>query len=406
MKRLRGPVDIGSVAALSATVASLSVDSPFSFERHDGKLRIEGYATSGNLNRYGYRIKPSAWVGAFTRKNPILLFNHDDNRPIGKVTEYEVHDDKGLFVRAEVTDSDIAQKIDDGVLSEFSVRFRILSAHVVPHENKKILEVTKVDGYEVSVVSIPADPSAQFETVRALSAGFDQQVSGGPNMEFKEMVIRALGLASDASEATILLAIEGLKKPAVIGQKLGDVADILKLSADSSTEDIRRALADLRNPVGFVEKTQFDASENKVKELSVRLLLAENADKIPPGEQMKKFAQSMAEQGEEKFQAWLETVKDLPKPSTKSLGERASNPPYGTGHDIPQAEKQVLEMLGVFRDTFDANGVQTGSGVKLFTSLVDLSPSEALAFVFPNVSFSTTAYDEAALERRKQIESR
>ena len=62
-------------------------------ETEDGGIDIKGSASTNALDRAGDIIEPEAWTkgGLESYKgNPVLLFNHDYNRPIGRATGLEV----------------------------------------------------------------------------------------------------------------------------------------------------------------------------------------------------------------------------------------------------------------------------------------------------------------------------
>ena len=92
-------------------------------------LKIAGYANTSDKDRTGDVVLSTAWAKGVEnfRRNPILLYQHDHGKPIGKVSKVAV-DKKGIFVEAVV--SDAAEKnhgvktlIKDGVLKSFSVGF-------------------------------------------------------------------------------------------------------------------------------------------------------------------------------------------------------------------------------------------------------------------------------------------
>jgi hypothetical protein len=77
--------------------------------------------------------------------------------------------DNGLEIEAKISKADpyIAKLIDDGILSTFSVGFRVKRADV----NKETggLYIKEAELYEISVVSVPANQAAKFEVVKCFS---------------------------------------------------------------------------------------------------------------------------------------------------------------------------------------------------------------------------------------------
>ena len=102
------------------------VYSPLTVEKSaKGKkkgLKIAGYANTTDKDRAGDIVTAQAWAKGvdYYRKNPVLLYQHDHSKPIGRVEKISV-DRKGIFVEAYV--SDAAEKlhgvqtlIEDGAL--------------------------------------------------------------------------------------------------------------------------------------------------------------------------------------------------------------------------------------------------------------------------------------------------
>ena len=72
-------------------------------EAEDGSIKISGLASTNALDRTGDVINHDAWTKSQGldnfKQNPIILFNHDYNKPIGRATSMEVSD-KGLEIGA------------------------------------------------------------------------------------------------------------------------------------------------------------------------------------------------------------------------------------------------------------------------------------------------------------------
>ena len=140
-------------------------------ESDDGGVNIKGSASTNALDRAGDIIQPDAWTkgGLENYKgNPIILFNHDYNKPIGRATDLSVTD-SGLDISAKISKAagDITQLVKDGVLGAFSVGFRCKdSEYMTETDGYKIKDA---ELFEVSVVSVPCNQGATF----GLSKSFD-----------------------------------------------------------------------------------------------------------------------------------------------------------------------------------------------------------------------------------------
>ena len=140
-------------------------------ETDDGGVNIKGSASTNALDRAGDIIQPDAWTkgGLENYKgNPIILFNHDYNKPIGRATDLSVTD-SGLDISAKISKAagDITQLVKDGVLGAFSVGFRCKdSEYMTETDGYKIKDA---ELFEVSVVSVPCNQNATF----GLAKSFD-----------------------------------------------------------------------------------------------------------------------------------------------------------------------------------------------------------------------------------------
>jgi HK97 family phage prohead protease len=140
-------------------------------ETEDGGVNIKGSASTNGLDRAGDIIESEAWMkgGLENYKgNPIILFNHDYNKPIGRASSLEVTD-KGLEISAKISKAagDVTQLVKDGVLGAFSVGFRCKdSEYMTETDGYKIKDA---ELFEVSVVSVPCNQGATF----GLAKSFD-----------------------------------------------------------------------------------------------------------------------------------------------------------------------------------------------------------------------------------------
>ena len=140
-------------------------------ETDDGGVNIKGSASTNGLDRAGDIIETEAWTKGGLENfkgNPIILFNHDYNKPIGRATGLEVTEN-GLDITAKISKAagDITQLVKDGVLGAFSVGFRCKdSEYMTDTDGYKIKDA---ELFEVSVVSVPCNQGATF----GLAKSFD-----------------------------------------------------------------------------------------------------------------------------------------------------------------------------------------------------------------------------------------
>ena len=155
-------------------------------ETDDGGVEIKGSASTNALDRAGDIIETEAWMkGGLEnfKNNPIILFNHNYDKPIGRAKDLQVTD-SGLEISAKISKAagDVTQLIKDGVLGAFSVGFRCKdSEYMTETDGYKIKDA---ELFEVSVVSVPCNQGATF----GLSKSFDNMADYN---EFKQSFYKA-----------------------------------------------------------------------------------------------------------------------------------------------------------------------------------------------------------------------
>ena len=138
-------------------------------ENEDGGIDIKGSASTNALDRAGDIIEPSAWTKGGLENfkgNPIILFNHDYNKPIGKATGLEVTDN-GLDISARISKAagEVKELVKDGVLGAFSVGFRVKDADYMTETDG--YKIKDAELFEVSVVSVPCNQGATFSVAKS-----------------------------------------------------------------------------------------------------------------------------------------------------------------------------------------------------------------------------------------------
>ena len=152
-------------------------------EDEDGSVNIRGLASTNSIDRVGDVINHDAWTIScgldYFKHNPIILFNHNYDKPIVRATSMEVNK-SGLELGARISKSagEIKDLIKDGVLGAFSVGFRVKDAEY--NEETDGLEIKDAELFEVSVVSVPANQTAMF----SLAKSFDSEAE---YQEFKNL---------------------------------------------------------------------------------------------------------------------------------------------------------------------------------------------------------------------------
>ena len=153
----------------------LHVASTFkSHENDDGSVMIRGMASTNHSDRAGDVISAEAWAkGGLEnfKNNPVILFNHDYDKPIGRATGVKVTEN-GLELEAKISKSApaaVCELVKDGVLGAFSVGFKVKDADYIKETDGLMIKDAEL--FEVSVVSVPCNQAATF----SLAKSFDSQ---------------------------------------------------------------------------------------------------------------------------------------------------------------------------------------------------------------------------------------
>jgi HK97 family phage prohead protease len=210
-------------------------------------------ASSEVEDRQGEVVKQSGWSLTNFKKNPILLWMHDHEKPLGKAERVwldktgksPVLKFKGIISTATEYGRAAKQLMEEGILNSFSVGFRALEMDGNA--------ITKAELFEISLVSVPANPEARLLAAKSLEgAGFKESVIknviGESDENIAELKEQIAELKKEASEAKALAedAVKGLQhlaplgsRPEVVSKRLQSVkllaktADILIVESKS-----------------------------------------------------------------------------------------------------------------------------------------------------------------------------
>jgi HK97 family phage prohead protease len=165
-----------------------------SHEADDGSVMIRGMASTADFDRAGDSISAEAWTkGGLSNfeKNPIILFNHDYDKPIGRATGLKAGPD-GLELECKISKAapaNVAQLVKDGVLGAFSVGFRVKDADYLKETDGLMIKDAEL--FEVSVVSVPCNQSATFSLAKSFDSDKEYE-------EFKKTFTNRVDLAGQS----------------------------------------------------------------------------------------------------------------------------------------------------------------------------------------------------------------
>jgi HK97 family phage prohead protease len=200
----------------------------------EGEFYIEGFAATDAVDVERDMISEKALKQAaevLNTKRKTLLFNHDGNKPVGKIikAEYKEQDGiKGIWIKALVSKAveHIRQMIKEGVLNKFSIRG--MSGQDVKQAYSNILDntinvVQSLIPVEVSLCSVPVNPECELRWYQ-LKKAVDLEFKGGE----EDMTV-----AIDKSALDKLTT--GLK------DLTSQFTSLFKAKTDADEEDVKKA---------------------------------------------------------------------------------------------------------------------------------------------------------------------
>jgi HK97 family phage prohead protease len=250
-------------------------------EDEDGSIKISGLASTNALDRTGDVINHDAWTKSDGlenyKTNPIILFNHDYNRPIGRATSMEVGEE-GLEIGAKISKSagEIKDLIKDGVLGAFSVGFRVKDADY--NDETDGYKIKDAELFEVSVVSVPANQTAMF----SIAKSFDSQE------EYEEFKKTFISNNNNMANSTDTVNIDEVDTPQAtdktVSQEKPMSKDTITPEANSTVdlkayaEEIAQATAAKIAMQQAEQKAKEQAEADEVAELNAQHKAAEEAE--------------------------------------------------------------------------------------------------------------------------------
>jgi len=178
------------------------------------------------VNSYGFKVLTSGIDLKRFKDNPVMLFQHDANKVLGKWTGVEVKDNK-LQAIPEFDDDDqqalsISKKVDKGYINGASIGMHILEVN----SKGKVPVVTKSVLFETSIVTIPSNGSAlqimdkngRLMTDKSVYTqlgitppkGEEEPIKPEESEDLKTKLQEVLGL-EDATDEEIIEAVTELK---------------------------------------------------------------------------------------------------------------------------------------------------------------------------------------------------
>ena len=320
-----------------------------SHEADDGSVMIRGMASTTDFDRAGDSISAEAWTkGGLSNfeKNPIILFNHDYDKPIGRATGLKAGPN-GLELECKISKAapaNVAQLVKDGVLGAFSVGFRVKDADYIKETDGLMIKDAEL--FEVSVVSVPCNQSATFSLAKSFDS--DEEYN-----EFKKTFTNRVDLAGQS------LAKDEVNTSSIASDapKSAEKSADQEIKMDNKDIDLeafaKQVAEDTAAKIAMKQAEQKAAEEAKAKAAQE----AEEA-KALEAESIKTVVNSGVESGVEKLMADFDSklsekdakIDEVIQQFQKDLQERNAE----------------IEALRNSKRTFDSNGNVNDHGLTKF----------------------------------------
>lgn len=289
----------------------------------DGSVVIEGWANKAVADRGGDLLTMESWDLNNFKKSGIMLFNHDRDKPIGKMIDVRATE-QGLWIKGQISASKdpfvsyVRDLISEGILNAFSVGFE---AKDEAKNADGINEIKSAELYEVSVVTLPMNQDSLF----SLSS---KSLKGLGYREVKNKVLKEKGaLVAATLQQGIYDATKNGKMSTeevmqMACEKAGCDPDMLKEVLSGNMTPVPEAIL-----YALADTLGMDLDE--LKKLSVK----ESPEPETPAEEEKEPSEKPAEEekpAEKEEPKEEETPKEEEKPAEeKTAEEKAEKPEVG-----------------------------------------------------------------------------
>jgi len=232
-------VDKNKVLTLTSTFTKSNLPTK---DMSIDSIMIEGYASTVDTDRQGDIVPATVWSKGIQNylKNPVILAYHDHSEPVGRMVDHRV-DSKGLWIKARISAAagEVFNLIKDGVLTAFSIGFRIADAEY--NAASELFVVKDLELHEISVVSVPANQNTLFSLSKSFNT--DEELKSF-KLQFAPKLESAKGLESPV-EANSDTTKEWKMDPKDIEKLVAEAAEkAAQLAAKQFTDAQEKALAE------------------------------------------------------------------------------------------------------------------------------------------------------------------
>jgi len=255
-------------------------------------IMIEGYASTVDTDRQGDIVPSTVWKSGVQNylKNPVILAYHDHSEPIGRMVDHRI-DSKGLWIKARISAAagEVFNLIKDGVLTAFSIGFRIADAEY--NAANELFVVKELELHEISVVSVPANQNTLFSLSKSFET--DEELKFF-KLQFAPKLESAKGLESPV-EANSDTTKEWNMDPKDLEKLLADTAkqaaaETAKAIAEQQAQAAVEKAAQDRAQADLDAKIKAAVAQVQTVDTGAERLLAEVEKRVAEQEQTHKSA--------------------------------------------------------------------------------------------------------------------
>jgi len=361
-----------------------------SLEAEDGSVMIRGMASTADFDRAGDTISAEAWQKGGLKnfeKNPIILFNHDYDKPIGRATGMKAGPD-GLELECKISKSapaNVAELVKDGVLGAFSVGFRVKDADYIKETDGLMIKDAEL--FEVSVVSVPCNQAATFSLAKSFDSTTEYE-------EFKKTFTNRVDLAGQslAKDEAIASNVASDNTPKSVGitptdqeikmdnQNIDLEAFAKKVAEDTAAKIAMKQAEQKAAEQAEIEKAQAEATAIEAQEIKVKTGIESGVEKL-----MADVEAKMSEKDAKIDEVVAQFSKDLEEKnaeieamrnSKRTFGDRSQGDISKWGQDFMHASL-LGTMTGKGMDTTFARDLMEKAGVDYTTAAADIDQEVA-----------------------------
>lgn len=179
-------------------------------------IYVEGYANKTSKDLLGDVVAAYNWnqdtVDGYMKNGyGTLLFNHNENKAVGKILEAEAMQD-GLFVRGYVSKSwSDSWMLEEGYIKGFSIGYLTNweKSLYEPQTNTFFLDIAAL--YEISITPIPANSDSLITSIKGLipKASPNTKTMNGLFKTIKDLF--GVTIPENATEQAAIEALQGIK---------------------------------------------------------------------------------------------------------------------------------------------------------------------------------------------------